>query len=150
MPTLPLQLPFEVHPYQWIGCLALIVLATWSYTRPGEHWLKRLVQATGESQAAGWRAIFRLPEPTAAQDARHAPRERWFWRIVYVCCVAALGAYGVLSILVLLGIAKNPPSRFERSGEVYAEDYEVVIDGHTISARKKSPAMTQATEDAQE
>lgn len=144
--AIPVQLPFEVHPYAWIACVLFVAIATWSHTRPPEHGWKRFIQAIGESQASGWRALFRIPEPTAAQAARHAPRERVFWRIVYICSVAALGAYGLLSILVLTGVAKNPPTPLERMGQVNLDEYELVTEGHAIWMRKKSPATTQASE----
>ncbi len=124
----------------------MIAIGVWVCTRPPEHSLKRLVRVLGESQAEGWRKLFRIPEPTEAQNARYLRREPWFWRFLLALLVAVTGPLGVMSLMVLSGLAKNPPRPYEGLEKINPDDYELVIEEGVISARIKSPATTRATE----
>jgi hypothetical protein len=63
-----------------------------------------------------------------------------------VLLVVPAGALGVIRLMVLLGLARNPPRPYEEFGTFDPDDYEIVVEGHTVSARRKAPATTQATE----
>ncbi len=127
-----MTLPFVIDPLAWPLTILGILIAFWVYTRPTSHFIKQLGWYMASSKSESYHRLFARQYRVDTTLLARAGRVT-FWLLIL-----PLVACTMLSLLVCVGVLKNPPLPTGSPASFDPSKFEIVTEGKTIYARPKA------------